>query len=101
MTVPETVVLPITPYPNVAFRPGLQDQSCAPSASARVITLPERLAAHKSAAALRAVSCVTPSFCPRHRDIFVSGCGMSTASDIGRIIDTAREEMIFIGPDHP
>lgn len=26
---------------------------------------------------------------------------MSTVSDIGRIIDTAREEMIFIGPDHP
>lgn len=26
---------------------------------------------------------------------------MSTVSDVGRIIDTAREEMIFIGPDHP
>jgi hypothetical protein len=26
---------------------------------------------------------------------------MSTVSDIGRIIDKARDEMIFIGPDHP
>ncbi len=48
MTVPETVVLPITPYPNDAFGPVSQDQSCAPSASARVITLPESFAAHKS-----------------------------------------------------
>ena len=49
MTVPETVVLPITPYPNGTFGPVPQDQSCAPSASARVITLPERFALHKSA----------------------------------------------------
>src|SRR5688572_19472644 len=48
MTVPETVVLPITPYPNGTFGPVPQDQSCAPSASARVITLPESFAAHKS-----------------------------------------------------
>lgn len=26
---------------------------------------------------------------------------MSTVNDIGRIIDMAREEMLFIGPDHP
>jgi hypothetical protein len=28
-------------------------------------------------------------------------CGMTARNDIREIIDRAREEMIFIGPDHP
>src|SRR6478735_12047638 len=48
MTVPETVVLPITPYPNGTFGPVSQVQTRAPSASARVITLPETFPRHKS-----------------------------------------------------
>ncbi len=52
MTVPETVVLPITPYPNDTFGPEFRALTRAPCASAREITLPDTSGWHKSAARL-------------------------------------------------
>jgi hypothetical protein len=38
---------------------------------------------------------------PRQGDVYVRPGRMTKGNDIREIIDKAREEMIFIGPDHP